>query len=411
MTNRFFSEWKLHHLHEGPLGRYIDDYAATLAEDGYLRLAAQCQLRLIADLSRWLQRRKLKAKDLNQEKIEHFLKARKRKVRIKLGDAACLRRLLKLLADLGVIDRDVSPPKGEYERLEGDFKQYLFKERALATKTVTDCLFTSRRFLVERFGGKSLQLGQLCATDVTGFVQRHASVLSHGRIRSVLTHLRIFLWYLRWRGEIETDLAACVPPVVKRRFAALPKSLEPGQVELVLSHCDRRTAMGKRDYAILLLLARLGLRAGEVVALTLEDLHWEAGELTVRGKGKRMARLPMPQEIGEAIADYLQLGWPSCVTRHVFVRSRAPLIRFANSVALSGLVRRALERAGIDSPRKGAHLFRHTLATEMLRRGASIPEIGKLLRHEDLQSTEIYAKVDFASLYPLALPWPRGGGQ
>jgi site-specific recombinase XerD len=413
MTKRFFNKSEeLRRLHEGPLGRHIDDYAALLVEGGYLRTPARVQLRLIADFSRWLQLRRLEAKDLNQQKTEQYLKDRKRSVSIKLGDAACLRRLLKLLRDLRIVDHETSTiPAGEHERLADDFKHYLFKERSLAPKTVVDQLLMTRRFLRECFGGGSIRLDQLCATDVTGFIQRHAYALSHARTRAVVTCLRTFLQYLLWRGEIRTNLAACVPSVLNRRFATLPKSLQANQVQLVLNHCDRRVAMGKRDYAILLLLARLGLRAGEVVALRLEDINWEAGEFTICGKGKRMARLPLPQEIGEAIADYLQHGRPCCATRHLFVRLRAPLVGFANSIAISSIVRRALERAGVDSPRKGAHLFRHTLASEMLRRGASMPEIGKLLRHEDPESTEVYAKVDLDSLRMLVLPWPGGGGQ
>lgn len=413
MTSRFFNKSEeLRCLREGPLGRYIDDYAALLVEGGYLRRPARVQLRLIADFSRWLHLRRLEAKDLTQQQTEQYLRDRKRSVRIKLGDAACLRRLLKLLRDLGIADHEPATiPAGVYERLADEFKQYLFKELSLAPKTVRDQLLMARRFLVECFAGRNIRLDQLCATEVTGFVQRHANDLSHGRTRALLTCLRTFLRYLLWRGEIRTNLAASVPSVVNRRLATPPKSLPANQVQLVLSQCDRRIAMGKRDYAILLLLARLGLRAGEVVALRLEDINWEAGELTICGKGERMARLPLPQEIGEAFVDYLQHGRPCCATRHLFVRLRAPIVGLANSIAISSIVRRALARAGVDSPRKGAHLFRHTLATEMLRRGASLPEIGKLLRHEDPQSTEVYAKVDLDSLRMLALPWPGGGGQ
>jgi integrase len=175
-----------------------------------------------------------------------------------------------------------------------------------------------------------------------------------------------------------------------------------------LSRCDRQTSLGRRDYAILLLLARLGLRAGEVVALNLEDVDWEAGQMTIRGKGGRSAQMPLPADVGEAIAAYLRDGRPHCLGRRIFIRAKAPLEGFASSVAICFIVMRALRRAGVDSARKGAHLFRHTLACDLLRQGCSLDEIGELLRHESPNTTAIYAKVDLAALHSLALPWPGG---
>jgi site-specific recombinase XerD len=175
-----------------------------------------------------------------------------------------------------------------------------------------------------------------------------------------------------------------------------------------LDSCDRNTAIGKRNYAILLLLARLGLRAGEVVTLTLEDIDWESGLITVRGKGKRVAQMPLPVEAGAAIADYLRQARPDCSSRRVFIRQNAPLVGFANSIAICSLVDRALERAGVEFAYRGSHLFRHSLATEMLKQGASLCEIGDLLRHRRPDTTAIYAKVDIVSLRSIALPWPGG---
>jgi site-specific recombinase XerD len=175
-----------------------------------------------------------------------------------------------------------------------------------------------------------------------------------------------------------------------------------------LNSCDRNTALGKRNYAILLLLARLGLRAGEVVALTLEDLDWEAGLITVRGKGKRAAQLPLPVEGGTALADYLRQARPPCASRRVFIRAKAPRVGLANSIAICSLVERALQRAGMKSAYRGSHLFRHSLATQLLNQGASLGEIGELLRHRRPDTTAIYAKVDLSSLRAIALPWPGG---
>jgi site-specific recombinase XerD len=191
-------------------------------------------------------------------------------------------------------------------------------------------------------------------------------------------------------------------------LSSVPKFLPAEQIQRVLNCCDRNTAIGKRNYAILLLLARLGLRAGEVVTLTLDDIDWEAGLITVQGKGKRAAQMPLPVEAGAAIADYLRQARPDCSSRRVFIRQNAPLVGFANSVAICSLVDRALERAGVESAYRGSHLFRHSLATEMLKQGASLFEIGDLLRHRRPDTTTIYAKVDLISLRSIALPWPGG---
>jgi site-specific recombinase XerD len=210
--------------------------------------------------------------------------------------------------------------------------------------------------------------------------------------------------------DITLDRAAAVPSVANGSLSGLPKSLPPAQVEQVLARCNRQTALGRRDYAILLLLARLSLRSGEVAHLTLEDLDWETGRITLRGKMDRVDPLPLPAEVGEAIVAYLKPGRP-CLSgeRRLFLRSKAPLAGFKDQQAVGSVVKHALAKAGIDSPRKGAHQFRHSLASEMLRQGHSLSEIGQLLRHHSPETTAIYAKVDLRSLRSLALPWPGGG--
>ena len=195
--------------------------------------------------------------------------------------------------------------------------------------------------------------------------------------------------------------------VASWRLSQLPKSLPAAQVERLLACCDRSLPTGKRDYAILLLLARLGLRGGEVVAMTLEDLDWARGEMVVRGKGHRLERLPLPADVGAALACYLCDVRPVCATRRVFIRMQAPQQGLART-AICCIVRRALRRAGLNPEFKGAHLLRHSLATDLLRRGASLGEIGQLLRHRQPTTTQIYAKVDIAALRGIALPWPGG---
>jgi site-specific recombinase XerD len=239
-------------------------------------------------------------------------------------------------------------------------------------------------------------------------VQYRAPSLIRKQAKKMTTVLRSFLRYARYHNYIRTDLAACVPCVADWSATSIPKGLPFKDVKTVLASCNRQRAVGRRDYAILLLLARLGLRAGEVVSLTLEDIDWEHGYLTVRGKGNRSEQLPLPVDVGKAIAAYLRGGRPNSTRRHVFLRGYAPAVGFKGPAAVSTVVHHALARAGINCPRKGAHQFRHALATEMLRKGASLPEIGELLRHRHMQTTTIYAKVDLISLRKLALPWSGG---
>jgi site-specific recombinase XerD len=259
---------------------------------------------------------------------------------------------------------------------------------------------------LQRFGTGPLCLEELNTGNISAFILEQAQRLSPKRVQLVVTALRSFLRFLFVDGATTTDLSHCVPKAPSWHMRGLPRGLTPEQIEQVLSHCDRTTAVGKRDYAILMLLARLGLRAGEVVALRLEDLHWSIGEIVVRGKGASCDSLPLTLELGEAIVDYLEYGRTQCASRDLFLRSKAPLRGFANSIAISSLVSRALERARLDLPGKGAHLFRHGLACSMLLQGATLEQIGTILRHRHPDTTALYAKVDLPRLRSLAAPWP-----
>ena len=245
---------------------------------------------------------------------------------------------------------------------------------------------------------------------MSSFVSRRARALGPARAKLMVGALRSFLSFLCQRGDVDLHLAGAVPRVADWRLSSLPKALPTADVERVLEACPRSTVTERRNYAVLLLLARLGLRAGEVVGLTLDDIDWDTAELTVRGKGGRRDRLPLPREVGKALVDYLRDGRPHpCSSRRVFLRARAPYRGFSSSVAICTIVRDALERAGVDSPRKGAHLFRHSLAMRILREGGSLSEIGEVLRHRLVDTTAIYAKVDLVRLRELARPWPVGG--
>ena len=294
------------------------------------------------------------------------------------------------------------------ERYAEGYEQYLREARALARATIVNYVPFIREFLEDRFGDGRVTLSRLAAGDVVRFVQRQALRLHRKRAKLMTTALRSFLQYVRYRGDITLDLAAAVPVVANWSMTSIPRAITADQVRQLLISIDRGTAIGRRDYAILLLLARLGLRSGEVAFLKLEDIDWNVGQLTVHGKSGQRSELPLPAEVGEAIAAYLRSGRPHSTSRRVFLRAKAPIRGFVGPCGVGSIVRHSLQRAGINAPTTGAHQFRHGLATEMLRQGASLSEIGDVLGHRHPQTTKIYAKVDLNALRTLAMPWPGG---
>jgi site-specific recombinase XerD len=393
-------------LRSEPLASALETYARRLHEKGYAAHSGFVQLRLLGCFNRWLERRGLTSKDVSPATIEQYLRGRTQSGKLRKGDSAALFRLLAILRpdSPGM----TAPPPTDIEIALGQFQQYLRQERSLSEATVINYTPVARSFLSERVPKGDVLCQQITVADITAFVQRQATLVTSKRAPLVVTALRSFLRYLFSRGIVAVDLSTCVPTIATWSLSRVPRFLAGEQIQKILSSCDKETTLGKRDYALLLLLARLGLRAGEVVALTLDDFDWEAGLVTVRGKGKRVAQMPLPAEVGAAIADYLATGRPACSSRRVFIRGKAPLTGFASSVAICSLVDKALERAGVESKYRGSHLFRHSLATLMLQRGASLPEIGDLLRHRRPDTTRIYAKVDLVSLRSIALPWPGG---
>jgi site-specific recombinase XerD len=393
-------------MREGALGAHVDEFARQLSEEGYARASARYALQLVAALGCWMARRRIVAQQLNPEHLARYLQYRSRHRHFRSGDAGIVQRLLRLLREKGIVAPVPLIERSPAQRLEEDFQRYLQQERRLAPATVLNYTQFVRSFLTQVVADGQVRLDLLCAADVVRFVQREATRFHPKRSKLMTTALRSFLQYARYRDLIRIDLRSSVPTVANWSMASLPRALSSEEIQQLLSRRDRHTAVGRRNWAILLLLARLGLRAGEVVGLRLEDLDWEAGELCIRSSGARSDRLPMPQEVGAAVAEYLRRARPDCSSRRVFVRMRAPHHGFASSAAIGSIVRRALERAGLDPPHKGAHLLRHSVATHLLRHGASLAEIGELLRHRSPQTTMIYAKVDLVALRPLALPWP-----
>jgi site-specific recombinase XerD len=380
--NRFFKDVRtIQRMKRGPLARYITLYGDQLHAQGYRRKSCRRKLQLAADFTQWLNRKKIAANQLHAKHVGDYWLSRKRSgVGIHLGDRAAVIGFLKLLREQRVTkERIPHPPVMPSQELLSEYDLYLQKERALSLATRINYVPFVRQFLVSRFGRGRLDLARLRAVDVLKFVQRTAGQLKNKRVLLMTTALRSFLRFARYRGDITLDLAACVPPVASWSLSTLPKSLPPAQVEQVLANVRQRsTAVGRRDHAILLLLARLGLRGGEVGNLVLEDINLQNGRPRVPGQ------------------------------RRLFLRARAPLTGFKGQGSVGSVVKHALERAKIDSPRKGSHQFRHTLASTMLQKGSSLSEIGEVLRHRSPDTTAIYAKVDLLSLRSLAMRWPGG---
>ena len=296
-------------------------------------------------------------------------------------------------------------PMTDVERCVQAYGRHLQRTRGLAPATMANYVPVVRSFLRHRFGPGSVTLSSLSADDVVRFVRHMAPGLRPKCAKLMTTALRSFLRYACHLGEAGPELVAAVPVVANWSMTQIPRGISPDQVRKLLASIDRGSATGRRDLAILMLLARLGLRADEVRLLELDDIDWTGGTLRLKTKGGRRRAFPLSEEVGEAVADYLRHGRPSCPSRRVFLRANAPIGGLGPN-GITCIVGRAIKRAGVDAPTCGAHQFRHGLATGMLNGGASLGEIGDVLGHSHPDTTRIYAKVDLEALRPLALPWP-----
>jgi site-specific recombinase XerD len=407
----YFGPHVVQGLRAAPLGDHLDSFVATLAEAGYSRTTVQIRLRLLAQLGMWLRRTQRTAADVDQSMVEAFLKAYHCRLQAKKGDRATLRDFIVHLQHQGIttVCPATRPVESPLRELVQHYESYLQNERGLTAATVERYSWFIRRFILQRFHNQPLTLSAINATDVSSFIIKHTHSISPKRAQLMVTALRSFFRFLVREGETLIDLAACVPTVPCRSQSTVPRYISEREVQQLLTSCDGSTPAGRRNYAILVLLARLGLRAGEVAGLQLEDIDWRCGEIRVFGKGQVRDRLPLVREVGKALVSYLH-DRPGSTSRRVFLRLKAPYRGLSTSAPVSQMVRRALFRAGLRPPFTGAHLLRHSLATSLLRQGASMTEIAELLRHRSFATTEIYAKVDSRSLRALAQPWPQGGG-
>ncbi len=388
----------------GSLAPYAEGFRQDLAAKGYHPQVIGRQAGLMADLSRWLEDQCLSADALVPAVVQEYLRARRAAGFRDLVSVLAVTPLLGYLRGLGAAPAaEARVPSGPVDKLLAEFAGYLVHERGLSARSVTSYHRHARPFLAGLTPPLDTALAELSAAEVTAFMVDHRGRWGTGTAKATVTALRSLLRFLHATGRAPHPLAAAVPSVAGWRLAPLPADVNPDHVAALLASCDRRSAGGRRDYAILMLLSRLGLRAGEVAAIEMGDVDWQAGELLVRGKGSRRERLPLPADVGEALADYVQHGRPRCAGRPLLVILHAPYTGLDRSHVLSA-VHRACQRAGL--PKFGAHRLRHSVACDLLRKGASLAEVGQVLRHRDERTTAIYAKVDLAALRGLARPCP-----
>lgn len=389
----------------GPLAPFTEVFRARLKRLGYARQSQAGHLRLMADLSRWLVEHRLDGSGLSPEVVAGFVLDRRAAGHRRARSAGSLRPLLECLREVGAAPAVAAPlMAGPVGVMLADYASYLTRERGLAPVTVVRETDLVRPFLAARVVDGVFGLDSLTAGEVTAFMLARSGSASPATVQRTGTALRSLLRFLHLRGVIDMSLVGAVPTAANWKLVGLPKYLTPEQTRMLLASCDPATAVGQRDLAVLTLLARLGLRAGEVAALGLTDIDWRRGEITVVGKGNRHERLPLPVDVGEALVSYLRGSRPTATAgREVFLSPRAPH-RGLTRGAVTQLVARAARRCGLGTIY--AHRLRHTAATTMLHAGASLEEIGQVLRHRHALSTAGYAKVDRERLRELARPWP-----
>lgn len=391
----------------GPLEPYAGQFRGLLTARGYTSLTRVPHLRVMTHLSKWMAARQLPVTGLTAARVEEYLDQRRGDGYTSFRTRTSLGPLLDVLVAAGAPLNEPDPRFSGVEALLDGYAQYLLGERGLAASTTSAYVLRAWRFL--GWHGHGADLEAVDTAVVTSAVLGEAERVSAGSAQFFVVALRSFLRYCHLTGLIETDLSAASLPVTGRRRSVVPQGISAADARALLKACDRRTAAGRRDYAVILLLMRLGLRASEVSTLRLEDIDWRAGQVTIHGKGHRVDRLPLPAEVGEAIAAYLRhVRPPGTTQREVFVRSIAPRAGLTRE-AIGCLVRRASIRAGLMP--FGPHRLRHALACDMVAAGVPLGRIGQVLRHADATSTSIYARVDIDQLRTVARPWPVGDTQ
>jgi integrase/recombinase XerD len=389
----------------GSLGRFAVGLRTELTRQGFTRQVVAKHTHLLAHVSEWLAERGLSAGDLTTDVLQAFLVDRRNAGHGYLISSRGMAPTLNYLRGLGVVPQAGPPtPSGPVDELLAEYRLFLAYERSLAALSVGRYLVTARVFLSALPTPLEASLHGLSGAQVIDFVVAEAARRRVWAAKNMVTALRSLLRFLYLSGRVQHSLVAVVPSVAGWGLGTLPRGVPAGQVAALLAGCDRTSALGRRDYAILLLLSRLGLRNGEVAHLRLDDIDWQAGQMLIRGKGNRHETLPVPDDVGRALADYLVDGRPSGIgSRAVFVINRAPFTPLSLSAVVS-IVAAAGDRGALA--RISPHRLRHTLASDLLAQGAPLSEVGQLLRHRDESTTAIYAKLDHRMLGALVRPWP-----
>lgn len=411
ISNHFELAWRLAQMRATCVGPYLDDFSTALTDAGYSPFTIRGYLRAADHVGGWADHRRVAITSWDDDILVRFGRHLSRCRCIKrnkgvFGDAvAGVRLLLAHLRAQGVIAPAMPTLKTPYAAISARFADWTLRHRGLAPSTTARYQRVLQPFLEAL--GEDPKAYTVAA--IRGYVIKRLGSVGRAETRNAVTAIRGFLRFLVAEGRVRAGVQHCVPTVPSWRLSSLPRYLEASDVERVMTSCDLTTSHGLRDRAILLLLARLGLRGGDVVGMTLDDLDWRGGTLRVRGKGRREARLPLPQDVGEAVLAYLERGRPRSGIDRLFLTLNGPTRPFASSATISDIVRVALVRAGIkDPPSRGAHLLRHSAATAMLRAGGSLDTIATVLRHRSTEMTAHYAKVDVAMLQQVAQRWPGG---
>ncbi len=412
MTHHIQNIWHLKQKPTGPLVPYLEVFSNHLLKQQYRPSYIPFKIRAIVKFSQWLHLHNIFASNLSQEHIKHFFRGTNYKNASRRGDISAINQLLAFLQEIGIC-QTIKPPNNQspIQQVIDSFGKYLRDDKGLSNKTFVQYAPTIKSFLTRCFANERVKLSSLTGQDVVDFVQHQGTHLGIARMKVTTNALRCFFRYAVYHDNINASMIDSVPTVASWSMTDIPKAISQEHIQAVLASCDRDTSMGKRDYAIFMLLVHLGLRSSEIVSLTLDSIDWNLGSITVAGKCGHITDLPLPEEVGEAIADYLQNGRPVCHDRALFIRALAPIRKFGSPQTIATIVYAAVKRAGIETPTRGSHQFRHALASNMLRQGASLTEIGSILRHQHFKTTNIYAKVDLNALKSLSMPWPTGGVQ
>lgn len=410
LANIFDSPLRIQALRDSPGGPFLEGFAEQLCQTGYAEITTRRHIRTAEHFIYWADREGIPLSSLNEQFLEHFDHHLYRCQCPRFGHTHRLQLLngarlfLGHLRDAGVVTTPVVAPTEQDPVLLTAFCRWMRQQRGTCNSTLYNYSL-SIRDLLKRLGEEP---GKFDAQSLRQFVLEKSQQSGWAAAKTCTTAMRMFLRFLIAEGGCAPGLDAAVPVLAHWRLSSLPRYLESEEAERIITSCDTTSPVGRRDRAILLLLVRLGLRAGDIVQLRLDDIDWEGAGIHVSGKGHRHTVLPLTQEVGHAVAAYLQDGRPRTDSDVLFIRSRAPFCAFASHCAISVLVAQAMRRAGVTCPSRGAaHVLRHTAATSMLRRGASLQDIAAILRHRSIETTQIYAKVDVTTLRQIAQPWPE----